>query len=134
MIPGSHKDVRILRNLFGSRAGGEPGPRRRAGHPPCGAQHRRSQANRCLWSLLGSRKLRAWQFRRQHTLGPYVVDFVCLKEALVIEVGEGPGAEAQQIRRHFLEKLGYRVLRFEPGQILRESASVRRIITERLEK
>jgi very-short-patch-repair endonuclease len=78
--------------------------------------------------------LRAWQFRRQHTLGPYVVDFICLEQALVIEVIEGPAVEAQQVRRQFLEKLGYRVLRLEPGQILREAASVRRLIAGRLEK
>jgi very-short-patch-repair endonuclease len=76
--------------------------------------------------------LRAWQFRRQHTLGPYVVDFVCLEQALVIEVTESPAGEAQQVRRQFLEKLGYRVLRLESGQILHEAASVRRLIAERL--
>ena len=134
IAPGSHKDVRILRNLFGPRAVGRPGSHRRAGGRPAGAQHRRSEANRCLWSLFGSRKLRAWQFRRQHTLGPYVVDFVCLEQALVIEVSEGPVMEAQQVRRRFLEMLGYRVLRLEPGQILCEAAAVRRLIAERLVK
>lgn len=125
--------MRILRNLFGPEGIDRPGVHRWAANRPNDAQYRRSEASRCLWSLLGSRKLRAWQFRRQHTLGPYVVDFVCLEEALVIEVGEGP-AQAQQVRRQFLEKLGYRVLRLDPGQILREAASVRRLIAQRLEK
>ena len=126
--------MRILRNLFGPRASGRPGSHRRADDRPASAQHRRSEANRCLWSLLGSRKLRAWQFRRRHTLGPYVVDFVCLEQALVIDVSEGQALEAQQVRRRFLEKLGYRVLRLEPGQILHEAAAVRRLIAERLER
>lgn len=67
-------------------------------------------------------------------LGPYVVDFVCLEQALVIEICEGSALEAQQARRQFLQNLGYRVLRLEPDQILRDAASVRRLIAARLER
>jgi very-short-patch-repair endonuclease len=39
-----------------------------------------------LWSKLKSRQLNGLKFRRQHPIGPYVVDFYCARTKLVIEV------------------------------------------------
>jgi len=49
---------------------------------------RRDQTDveRKLWSALRSRHLYGFKFRRQQPIGPYVVDFVCLKEKFVIEL------------------------------------------------
>ena len=55
-----------------------------------------------------------WRFRRQEPIGPYIVDFVCHSRWLVIEV-DGDWHHWRRVdeeRRLYLERLGYRVLRF----------------------
>jgi len=74
-----------------------------------------------LWNAL--RELAGgYRFRRQHPIGDYIVDFVCLKRKLVIEVDGGYHDQPQQQqedqwRSDFLEKMGYMVLRFSNEEI-----------------
>ena len=42
-----------------------------------------SDAEKRLWQHLRKRQVDAYRFRRQHPLGSYIVDFVCLKARLV---------------------------------------------------
>lgn len=39
-----------------------------------------------LWQSLRKRRFCKFKFRRQHVIGPYIVDFICLKRKLIIEV------------------------------------------------
>jgi very-short-patch-repair endonuclease len=48
-----------------------------------------SDAERALWHLLRCRQISGLKFRRQHSFGDYMVDFVCLENKLVIEVDGG---------------------------------------------
>jgi len=43
-----------------------------------------------LWNILKSKKLNARKFRRQHSIGNYIVDFFCASEKLVIELDGNP--------------------------------------------
>ena len=52
-------------------------------------RHHQTNAETLLWYKLRARRLAGFKFRRQHPIGPYVVDFVCLEANLVIEV-DGP--------------------------------------------
>lgn len=53
-------------------------------------RQRQSNAETLLWSAVRGRQL-GCKFRRQHTIGPYIVDFSCLEKRLVIELdGEQP--------------------------------------------
>ncbi|MBM3576406.1 MAG: endonuclease domain-containing protein [Alphaproteobacteria bacterium] len=76
-----------------------------------------TSAEECLWRALGRVPLVKTHFRRQAPIGLYVVDFVCLRARIVIEL-DGPshteyGAEEKDARRTaWLESRGYRVLRF----------------------
>jgi len=45
-----------------------------------------TEAERRIWYFLRSRHLVGFKFRRQHPIGPYVVDFACLAHKLVIEL------------------------------------------------
>jgi 5-methyltetrahydrofolate--homocysteine methyltransferase len=45
-----------------------------------------TQAESILWDCLKSKKLENYKFRRQHIIGKYITDFVCLKKRLVIEI------------------------------------------------
>src|SRR3990167_4253291 len=68
-----------------------------------------------LWYHLRSRRFQGWKFRRQHALHGYIVDFVCLKRKLVIELDGGQHADQQAYdnhRTHVLEKDGFKVIRF----------------------
>jgi very-short-patch-repair endonuclease len=45
-----------------------------------------TEAEALLWRCLQKNKLKGRKFRRQHSIGNYVVDFYCAKEDLVIEL------------------------------------------------
>ncbi|MBL0029288.1 MAG: endonuclease domain-containing protein [Rhodanobacteraceae bacterium] len=74
-----------------------------------------TEAETRLWHRLRSGRLSGWKFRRQHRIGPYIVDFVCLAHALVVELDGSQHLEAADYdtaRTLYLESAGYRVLRF----------------------
>jgi very-short-patch-repair endonuclease len=68
-----------------------------------------------LWKALRNRALAGFKFRRQHPVGPYVVDFACVECKLVVEVD---GATHLTTRRRdgrrtaVLEAEGWLVMRF----------------------
>ncbi len=75
------------------------------------------EAERRLWVRLRNRQLGGFRFRRQHSIGRYVADFVCIEAMLVIELdGEQHGAEAAQThdaaRDAFMAHEGWQVVRF----------------------
>src|SRR5258708_23042546 len=52
-----------------------------------------------MWSMLGAKRLAGLKFRRQHVIGNYIVDFVCLPARLVIGVdGDTHGDDEAQLR------------------------------------
>jgi very-short-patch-repair endonuclease len=56
------------------------------------------------------------RFRRQHPIGPFIADFACLKEKLVIEVdgpshGTDEGKAYDARRTHFFKRNGWREMR-----------------------
>lgn len=74
-----------------------------------------------LWMRLRDRQLSGAKFRRQHPIGPYIVDFCCPDRELIVELDGGQHAEqasADQVRTDFLEAAGYRVVRFWNHQAL----------------
>ncbi|HEX5184840.1 MAG TPA: endonuclease domain-containing protein [Allosphingosinicella sp.] len=75
-----------------------------------------------LWQILRTRP-DATKFRRQHPLGPFVVDFYCPSAKLVIEIdGEahdmGDNPERDEDRDEWLEKHGFRVLRIPARELV----------------
>jgi very-short-patch-repair endonuclease len=69
-----------------------------------------------LWVRLRGLKALGFHFRRQHPIGPFIVDFVCLSAMLVVEVDgaqhfAGPIAAADQERDKTLRAMGYEVVR-----------------------
>ena len=78
-----------------------------------------------------------FKFRRQHALGSYIADFICLKAQLVIEVdGDTHGNDQKQAldakRTEYIEKIGYRVIRFWNIAVLTETDNVAEAITREL--
>jgi very-short-patch-repair endonuclease len=76
-----------------------------------------------LWAALRGRRLNGLKFRRQHPVGPFVLDFYCPERKLVVEldgaVHDGPLEQEQDAYRTFyLAAYGYRVLRFRNDEVL----------------
>ena len=88
---------------------------------------RPTRAENLLWQELRRNALGANKFRRQHALGPFIVDFYCVPARLVIEV-DGPihrnQVDRDEERQACLEGLGLTVLRFSNDEILNDIQNV----------
>ena len=83
-----------------------------------------TDAEQRLWRHLRARQMLGYKFRRQHPIGPFVGDFVCLQTGLVIEVYGGQHGElaAEDARRtRYLNRQGFRVLRFWNHEVLQHT-------------
>jgi very-short-patch-repair endonuclease len=84
-------------------------------------------AEKALWQALRRKELGGRKFRRQHPLGPFIVDFYCVQSRLAIEL-DGPVHDAQiepdEARTAYLTELGYRVLRFRNEDVLERLETV----------
>src|SRR6266849_2047227 len=94
-----------------------------------------TDAERRLWATLRGRRLQGHKFRRQYPLGPFILDFVCIEHRLVIEADGGQHAdnEADQRRTTWLEKRGWRVIRFWNNEILSNTEGVAEAILQALD-
>jgi very-short-patch-repair endonuclease len=75
------------------------------------------EAERRLWVRLKNKQLGGRRFRRQHTIGPYIADFVCLDAMVVVELdgdqhGRGAAPMRDLARDALIESAGFIVLRF----------------------
>jgi very-short-patch-repair endonuclease len=82
-----------------------------------------TDAERMLWSQIRAKRLDGLKFRRQHPIGKYIVDFVCLEKKIIIELDGGQHSaperkEYDRERDNWLEKEGYKVLRFWNNDVL----------------
>jgi len=80
-----------------------------------------TDAERKLWRALRDRQRLGCKFRRQHVLGPYIVDFACLAPATVVEVDGGGHAwqAGRDARRDaWLSAQGFVVLRFWNNEVM----------------
>jgi very-short-patch-repair endonuclease len=88
-----------------------------------------------LWQYLRNRQLTDCKFRRQHVIGPYIVDFVCLEKKLIVELDGGHHLEQQeydQLRTLELNSSGFRVLRFWNNEVLAEPDRILEVILSAL--
>ena len=88
-----------------------------------------------LWNVLRRHQLRGLRFRRQHGVGPYVVDFFCAAARLAVEldgaIHESPQAKAYDAERtEHLARLGIRVVRFSNDAVRHDLDGVLRAIAE----
>ena len=88
-----------------------------------------TDAERVSWRMLRSRQVTGAKFRRQHSYGPYILDFYCRELGLAIEVDGGQhydhiGAAKDKARTKYLQSRGLRIIRFTNLEALRETQSV----------
>ena len=76
-----------------------------------------TSAERMLWSMLQHSNLGGYKFRRQHSVGAYILDFYCPSERLCVELdGDShftdDAIEYDRERTAYLNALNIKVLRF----------------------
>ena len=90
-----------------------------------------------LWSeVLRAKKFHGYQFNRQFPLNNYIVDFICRKIKLIIEIdgySHRDKNREDQLRQDKLESLGYTVLRFNETDVMNDIDNVIRVLEHHLQ-
>ena len=98
-----------------------------------------TKAEACLWKYaLSKRQMSGYAFRRQRPMLNYIVDFICLKLKLVIEVdGYTHQLRENEIkdakRQREIEFMGFTVLFFKDEEVLNNMNQVRTAIQKQIE-
>jgi very-short-patch-repair endonuclease len=90
-----------------------------------------TDAENVLWKQLRRKQLEGLKFRRQQPIDNYVVDFVCFKKRIVIEVDGGQHSierDKDSERDNYLVINGFKVLRFWNNEVLQNIEGVLEII------
>ena len=95
-----------------------------------------TQSETILWKAL-RKELRAYRFRRQHPIGDYIADFVCLSRRLIVEVDGGyhdtcEQQDDDQMRTDYLNQMGFEVMRFKNEEVDFDVKAVISMIKEKL--
>ena len=94
-----------------------------------------TEVEKYLWRYLRGEQLEGYKFRRQQPIGKYVVDFVNFERKIVIEADGGQHAidkEKDRKRDEWLNREGFKVLRFWDNEIFTNIEGVIEIIREKL--
>jgi len=94
-------------------------------------------AESVLWSKLRRRQLLGYKFRRQYSVGTYVVDFYCVELRLAIEVDgdshyQGGAQERDKDRETFIKSFGIDFLRFRNVEVFEQLSAVLDSIARRV--
>jgi adenine-specific DNA-methyltransferase len=95
-----------------------------------------TDVERRLWFRLRDRRLFGWKFRRQVPIGPFIVDFACAEHRLIIELDGGQHTETvdeDDRRTTYIEKRGWRVVRFWNSDVIENLDGVLEAITMEIE-
>ena len=82
-------------------------------------------AEAALWTMLKNSQLDGRKFRRQHSVGKYILDFYCASEKLAVELDGAAhftdeARDYDRERRNYLENQGINVIRFENKRVFDE--------------
>lgn len=92
-----------------------------------------------MWEILRGKKLGGFKFRRQHIIGTYIADFVCLSQQIIIEIDglihQVPdNVLSDKVRTSELNKLGFDVIRFTNNEVFEDTDNVINKIIHELTK
>jgi very-short-patch-repair endonuclease len=78
-----------------------------------------------LWSRLKGKQFKGLHFRRQHPIGPYVADFVCMEAMTVLEIDGDQHAMPSAVmhdraRDAFMKGRGWKVIRLANASVYKE--------------
>ncbi len=92
-----------------------------------------------LWSRLKNKQVGGYKFRRQYSVGPYILDFYCPEKKLAIEVDGGShftedGMAYDRVRESAIGQFGIHFLRFTNADIRENLYGVLTVIDDTLKK
>jgi len=93
-------------------------------------------AERKLWAVIRNDQLGV-NFRRQHAIGNFIPDFVCIEKKLIIELDGSHHLEQEEYdkeRTQYLESQGYKVIRFWNNDVMNSIEGVILVVMNALEK
>lgn len=96
-------------------------------------------AEAVMWQILKGDKLLGTRWRRQFSVGPYILDFYCPSLKLAIELDGAlhytdSGYHHDSVRENFLSDLGIEVLRFENKTIWNGQEAIIESVTRKIEE
>lgn len=88
-----------------------------------------------LWQILRNHNFYGYEIRRQSPIGNYIVDFVCRKKKIIIEIDGGQHNKPENIeydkkRTEYLEQKGYKIIRFWNNEITKNIDGVYKKLQE----
>jgi len=86
-------------------------------------RHNTTPAEKIFWSKVANRTFQNLKFRKQHGIGPFVVDFYCPEKKIIVEIdgdshATDTGIENDQERAKYLAGLGYKIVRYQNSDVL----------------
>ncbi len=117
---------------------------RKSQRDPDGIRFAREQRRRAnefsndVWQLVRGRQILGEKFRREHPVGLYTLDFVCLDLKLDLELdgkdhSTPEGKQHDVIRNAYLRSLGFEILRINGFRVTQDAQGVRREIEQAIE-
>ncbi|MHB8866506.1 MAG: endonuclease domain-containing protein [Pirellulaceae bacterium] len=110
-------------------------PNRKVGERARSLRKTQTVSEGLLWSVLRAGQLCGLKFRRQHPIEPWIVDFACLQQMLVVEIDGGyhDNVVENDLKRHkHLESMGWKVLRFSDKDVEEDTEAVAHAIAKEL--
>jgi len=89
-----------------------------------------------LWAILRRRQIANARFRRQHPIRHYIADFCCVERRLIVEVDGAVHSytgDQDHARQQWLEASGYRVIRFNNDDVMKNLDGVIEVIRREIE-
>ncbi len=100
-------------------------------------RHNPTAAELAFWSHIANKRFINFKFRKQHGIGPYIVDFYCAQKKVIIEIdgdthATDKGPERDKNRTAYLESLGYKVIRYNNRDVLNNASGVFEDLAQKL--
>ena len=94
-----------------------------------------TDVERFVWTRLRDRRFSNFKFRRQVTLGSYIVDFICFDRRVILELDGGQHTLQREYyarRTNWLQTQGFEVLRFWNSDVTDDWETVEEVIWSKL--
>jgi len=81
-----------------------------------------------MWNALKGKQI-GYKFRRQYSIGKFIVDFFCAELNLILEIdgtihGEGDNPDKDKSRESYFKKFGFRIKRYSNEQVLKYTDTI----------
>jgi len=98
-----------------------------------------TDAELTVWEIVRGKRLDGYKFRRQHIIGNFIADFVCLSHKLIIEIDghhhqlpENKASDDERTR--LLNEYGFEVIRFTNNEVINNRGDVAEKILAAIDK